>query len=120
MPFDTTEARTVSSTGGEKGVKLARYELIPPTPLLEVAELYGWGAQKYADRNWELGYEWSKSFGALMRHAWLFWSGEDVDAESHKHHMASVIFHAMALIEFDWTHPEFDDRPAVGRGWGGA
>lgn len=107
------EVRTTSSSGGEKGVKPARFDLIPAGPLWQVAEHYGRGAAKYADRNWERGYEWSKSFGALMRHASLFWQGEDYDAETTSHHMAAVAFHALALIEFADTHPEFDDRPAT-------
>lgn len=107
----TSEVRTVSSTGGEKGVKLARFDLLPAGPLSTVAEHYGKGASKYEARNWERGYEWSKSFGALMRHAWAFWGGEDIDVETGSPHMAAVVFHALALLEFAGTHPEFDDRP---------
>jgi len=119
------EVRTVSATGGEKGVKLARFDLMPTEPLRQVAELYGKGAQKYADRNWERGYEWSKSYGALLRHVTAFWSGQDLDEhepdcsdDCTQHtvmpHLASVAWHALALLEFADTHPEFDDRPAVG------
>ncbi len=105
------EVRTTSSTGGQKGTKLARFDLIPSGPLWELAELYGKGANKYQDRNWELGYEWSKSFAALMRHAWLFWAGEDYDEETQAPHMASVAFHSFALLQFMAEHKEFDDRP---------
>jgi hypothetical protein len=104
------EVRTTSSTGGEKGVKPARFDLIPAGPMWEVAEHYGRGAEKYEDRNWERGYEWSKSFGAMMRHAWAFWRGEDCDPETGSHHMAAVVFHALALIEFGRTQRAFDDR----------
>jgi hypothetical protein len=45
-----------------------------------------------------------------MRHAWAFWRGETYDKETGCHHMASVAFHALALIEFTTTKPEFDDR----------
>lgn len=112
MPDETRI--TVSSTGGVKGVKLARFDLIPAGPLWRVAEHYGHGALKYEDRNWERGYEWSKSFGALQRHAWAFWAGEDVDTETGSHHLAAVAFHALALIEFGVKHPDFDDRPEPG------
>lgn len=105
------EVRITSSTGGQKGSKQARYDLIPAGPLRLVAELYGKGAEKYDDRNWELGYDWNLSFAALQRHAWQFWNGEDLDQETGKPHLASVIFHAMALLEFMETHPEFDNRP---------
>lgn len=107
----TDEVRAVSSTGAEKGVKLARYDLLPADPLRQVAEHYGRGAAKYAARNWERGYEWSKSFGAMQRHCWQFWNGEDADAETGSHHMAAVTFHALALLEFASTCPTFDDRP---------
>jgi hypothetical protein len=109
------EVRVTSSTGGEKGQKLARFDLIPKSPLWQVAELYGVGARKYADRNWERGYNWSLSFAALNRHLWQFWAGEDNDAETGLPHLASVVFHAFALMEYAATHPEFDDRP-VSRG----
>ena len=110
MP-NPTERRTVSSTGGEKGSKLARYDLIPAGPLHTLAELYGKGADKYEDRNWERGYEWSLSFAALNRHLWLFWQGVNIDAETGLPHLAAVAWHAFALMEWVNTHPEFDNRP---------
>jgi hypothetical protein len=104
------EVRITSSTGGQKGSKSARYDLIPAEALRTVAELYGKGAEKYEDHNWRRGYDWSLSFAALQRHAWQYWNGEDNDAETGLPHMASVAFHALALIEFAQTHPEFDNR----------
>lgn len=42
------EIRTIDPiTGGEKGMKLARFSLIPPDFLLALAEHYGKGARKY-------------------------------------------------------------------------
>ena len=105
------EVRVTSETGGQKGTKLARFDLIPVQPLWAVAELYGYGTRKYADRNWERGYDWSLSYAAMQRHANLFWSREDNDAETGLPHLAAVAFHALALMEYARTHPEFDDRP---------
>lgn len=104
------EVRITSSTGGQKGSKMARYDLIPAGPLRHLAELYGKGAQKYASHNWRKGYDWSLSFAALNRHLWQFWGGEDVDEETGGPHMAAVAFHAFALLEFMHEHPDFDDR----------
>lgn len=104
------EVRTVSASGGEKGVKLARYDLMPVGPLKQVAEHYGKGAEKYDAHNWRRGYEWSKSYAALQRHAAQFWGGEDIDEETGSHHMAAVVFHALALLEFAESHPDYDDR----------
>ena len=107
------EVRVVDPvTGGAKGKKLARFDLIPVEPLFEVARLYGTGASKYADRNWELGFAWSLAFAAMQRHAWLFWSGESLDSETKRHHLASVVFHAFALMEFEAKCHGVDDRPA--------
>lgn len=105
-----TEIRTVSSTGGEKGTKPARFDLIPVEALTKVAELYGRGAQKYAAHNWRKGYEWSKSYAAMQRHATQFWSGEDIDEEMQLPHLASVVFHALALMTFMEEQKDFDDR----------
>jgi hypothetical protein len=132
------EVRTTSSTGGQKGVKLARFDLVPAGPERELAEHYGRGARKYANHQWRNGYEWSKSIGALFRHANDFKAGKDydvcsnepdncsfVDADGNEyvpeepntcynhtgsHHMAAVAWHAFLLLEFKDTHPDHDDR----------
>lgn len=105
-----TEVRTTSSTGGEKGTKPERYDLIPVEALAKVARLYGEGAKKYAEHNWRKGYEWSKSYAAMQRHANEFWKGVDLDPETGLPHLAAVVFHAMALMTFMDQHPDFDDR----------
>lgn len=104
------EIRTTSATGGEKGTKPERYDLLPIQALAKVAQLYGRGADKYAAHNWRKGYEWSKSYAALQRHATQFWGGEDNDAEMDLPHMASVAFHAFALLTFMEEQRDFDDR----------
>lgn len=134
----TKETRTISSTGGAKGVKLARHDLVPTGPLTELAEHYGVGASKYANHQWRQGYEWSKSYSALMRHLLAFWSGLDYDVCSNdpdgcshvdlegkpfvairedacfnhtgSHHMAAVAWHAFLLLEFKDAHRGHDDR----------
>jgi hypothetical protein len=111
-PSESDEVRVVDPvTGGEKGQKLARYSLIPMLPLRLLAEHYGRGARKYADRNWERGYKWSLSFDALCRHLFAFWNGEDIDPETGSPHLTAVAWHAFALQEFSFTHPAGDDRP---------
>lgn len=104
------EVRSVSATGGEKGTKDERFDLIPPEALAKVARHFGVGARKYAAHNWRRGYEWSKSYAALQRHATQFWAGEDVDAETGSPHMAAVAFHALALLVFMDEQRVFDDR----------
>lgn len=110
MTTSQREVRTESSTGGQKGTKPERYDLIPTEPLAILARLYGFGAQKYEAHNFRKGYEWSKSYAALQRHANQFWGGEDIDSETQLPHMASVAWHAFTLLIFMQEHPDFDDR----------
>lgn len=112
------ETQVKSTTGGVKGQKEARYDLIPGEALEMLARNYGRGARKYDERNWERGYDWSLSFAALNRHLWQFWNGEDMDEEVGLPHLTCVLFHAMALLQFQ-LHPEkyaeFDNRPSTQR-----
>jgi hypothetical protein len=104
--------RVTAPSGGQKGQKLARFGLIPAAEWWEVAELHGRGAQKYSDNNWRKGYPWHLSFDALMRHALAFWRGEERDGETGCAHLASVCFHALALMWFGQHRREYDDRLA--------
>lgn len=109
----SAETRTTSATGGQKGVKDERHDLIPREGLEAIARVYAFGAEKYADHNWRKGYEWSKSYAALMRHMVAFWSGETYDEESGLPHLAHAGFHIMALLtwlEQDGEGSQFDDR----------
>lgn len=111
-PTPLSGAQTISvnaKTGGKKRSKPLRYDLLPVGPMAEVALLYGLGAKLYAPRNWELGYDWSLSYAAMQRHLACFWAGEDWDHDGF-HHLAAVVFHALALMEYGRTHPECDDR----------
>lgn len=104
------EYRVTSSTGGQKNNKLARFDLIPPQALWDLAEHYGRGAEKYEDHNWTRGYPWSLSIAALHRHLNLFQQGEELDPETGTPHIVAVAWHAFTLMTFRHTHPEFDDR----------
>lgn len=102
-------------TGGEKGSKLARFSLIPSEFLWALAEHYGRGARKYADRNWEKGYAWSLSSDALQRHLHQWLLGEDNDEETGSHHLIAVAWHACALFIYQLRGLGTNDvRPTSG------
>lgn len=110
------EVRSVSRTGGEKGVKAQRYDLLPKEALDAIAEVYAFGATKYADHNWRKGYDWGKSYAALQRHVTAFWAGETNDPESGLPHMAHAGFHVFTLLTWlaeQGEGGEFDDRYVV-------
>lgn len=92
-----------------------RYDLIPALPLALVAEVYTLGAKKYADNNWRHGIPWHKMYRALISHANRFWSGESRDPDG-QHHLASVVFMAMSLMEYELTAKQHDDRFVGGGG----
>jgi len=103
------------ATGAAKGVKLARFDLVPMDALIELAEHYGKGEAKYpsdADGtpNWSKGYAWSKSTQAAMRHLSQFIGGEDVDAETSTKHVIAVAWHMFALAHYMNTATGTDDR----------
>jgi hypothetical protein len=116
----TEEVRSVSSTGAKKGVKRARFDMIPTDSLTELARHYGVGAEKYETGeggidNWRLGYEWSKSFAAAYRHLTAAMGGEDIDEETGSKHVIAVAWHMFVLAHWmnDPSKARFDDRQAV-------
>lgn len=90
-----------------------RYDLIPAAALDELARVFTIGAAKYVrDRNWEHGLTYGRVFGALMRHAWAWWRGQDTDPEDGQHHLASVAWCALVLITYQQRRRgDLDGRP---------
>jgi len=95
-----------------------RFDLLPVLPLMEVAKVYTIGAKKYEDRNWEKGISWGRIFGALLRHAFKWWAGERDDKEDGQHHLASVVWCALSLMEYERTHVDLDDRTVLDKPMG--
>jgi len=115
----SNEVMSTSDTGGQKGTKPERYDLIPSEALEALAVHYGrcgtadGVAPKYEDHNWRRGYEFSKSYAALMRHLQAWQRGVDVDEETGSLHMTAVAWHSFALISFALdgeTYGGYDDR----------
>lgn len=110
--FHDVEARvTDPSTGGMKGQKLTQLGALDPLTLIELARVAGMGANKYDDHNFLKGYVFSSSFNAMMRHALLFWAGEDRDEESGRLHMAHAAWNALTLCAFVLRGIGTDNRP---------
>lgn len=109
------EVRVVDpNTGGAKGSKLQRFDLLPWDSLKLVAEHFGRGAAKYEERNWERGYAWGLSAAALHRHFTEWWQfGVDYDDEGF-HHLTAVAWHALVLLAFATRGIGTDDRPYAG------
>lgn len=86
---------------------------IYPQAILEIGEVSLQGAKKYDKGNWQKGAPSTVSYGSLMRHLLKWYKGEDIDPETGCHHIAHVMWNAMAIIYNRDFHPELDDRPFV-------
>lgn len=111
LPDDETkEAKLEPAKRYDKG-KL-RFDLLPGDGVEELVRVFTYGAQKYADRNWELGMSWSRCLASLFRHVWaFFYKHESFDEESGCHHMAHATWNALALVVYDLRKIGTDDRP---------
>jgi len=109
-------------TGVKHDENKIRLELISSEFIFAVGEILTFGAKKYADRNWEDGLDYSRVFGACMRHLWSWWAGKSptcrnflfgtFDDETNFSHL----WHAACCLMFLVTYEErrlgdYDDRP---------
>ena len=86
--------------------KIERYDLIPVKAERYLAILFGCGARKYEERNWEKGLVLQKCIAAVKRHSNLILSGELIDPDDGIPHAAKLMWIGAVLIEFQDTHPE--------------
>ena len=98
-----------------KGVKFdggkLRYDLVNPKALRGMVDILTFGAQKYADRNWEKGMPWSRIIASLKRHLEAIERGEDYDPESGRLHADHLQCNAHFLSSYYDLFPQGDDRP---------
>lgn len=88
------------------------YHLLPSDALEGVVRVLMHGAQKYAERNWESGMNWSRCFNSMMRHSWAWWRGQDLDPDSGLPHVDHVVCNALFLAAY-WRRQDMavhDDR----------
>lgn len=111
---DFVDPQKVAIGGYKADEGKLRYDLFPPDALDAVAGVYTMGANKYSDRNWEVGMKYGRVFAAMMRHAWKWMAGQTYDEVDGQHHLASVAWCALALLHFDLNkqrYKQYDDRP---------
>lgn len=98
---------TDPKTGGQKGSKIERFDLIPAEVRRQDALVYGGGAKKYDDDNWRKGYRWRLSLAAAYRHINAWEQGETYDPELTElvgepvHHLAAARWHMGTLMTFE-------------------
>lgn len=87
--------------------------LIPPRPLVETAQVLEFGVQEYAAWNWSKGFAASRLYGALLRHLFAWWGGEELDRKSGLPHLAHAMCNLLFIMDLRHTKPPgwVDDRP---------
>lgn len=93
--------------------KKVRMDLVPYDAVNEIAKVLTFGAEKYSERNWENGMNWSRAFGALQRHLTIWYQGQDRDKETSLSHLASAGCCLFFLIAWELRQIGIDDRPKL-------
>lgn len=110
-PGQACQSKPVPEGGLRYDKGKVRYELIPTEWIDGLAEVLTQGAEKYADRNWELGMPRSKMWGSFWRHTMKLLKGERYDKESGKHHGFHIAWNILALTTYDLRGIGADDMP---------
>ncbi len=92
--------------------------LLPTRPLEAIARVLDFGARKYAPDNWRKGIAYTRVYGAILRHMWAWWRGEQADPETREHPLAHAACEILFLLEYELgpapRREAFDDRPEKG------
>lgn len=89
------------------------YELLPPDAIREVVKVLQFGANKYAPRNWEKGFDYTRLIGAIKRHTADIELREDFDDETKLLHAAHLVCEALFLLTHQLRGIGRDDRPVL-------
>ena len=88
-------------------------DLISVPAMRGLAEVLRHGAEKYDKHNWAKGMDWSRMYGACLRHITAWANGEDKDPESGLSH----VDHALCCLMFLTTYVKCglgtDDRHPI-------
>lgn len=94
-------------------------QLLPVIPLMRIAEVFGYGAEKYRANSWRdknfRAVAWMRTYGSVLRHLFKWAAGEEYDQESVERgkpmkHLAMAATQLMILIEHTETGSGIDDR----------
>lgn len=117
----TCEARvTAEAAAGRKDDQAkVRADLYSGTAYLATCRGLTYGVTKYAAWNWAKGLQYSRVFGALLRHLFAWYGGQERDAESglsHLDHAGCCLMFLQHYHEKPAMYQRFDDRPITADG----
>ena len=95
---DSGKGREKFESGAVRDVRegKGRYDLVSPLALRRLAQLYERGANKYSERNWEKGMQFSRVLDSMKRHAEQYQEGDRSED-----HLAAVAWNAFVLIHYE-------------------
>lgn len=97
---------------GDDGALQYLIENLSEDDLIAAAEVFAYGAQKYAAWNWAKGMEWSVPVGCYLRHMLHYDDGpQDYDRESGLLHRGHAVCNLLMLQHFLLVARDLDDRP---------
>lgn len=99
------------------GDRKRRLDLVPPALAIGASVAYAEGAAKYGAFNWRESHVEAMTYvAAIMRHAYAFMDGEDVDPESldGKLHLEGIAACVGILLDTFYSGIMIDNRPAKG------
>lgn len=97
------------------GAKKAPLHLVPPALTIGAAEAMADGAQKYGPYNFrDSGIAASVYMGAILRHLYEWWDGDDFTSDSNVHHMKSIAADVGLVLDAMAKGTFVDDRPTKG------
>lgn len=79
---------------------------------VDCANVFGYGAKKYASWNWCKGMKWSVPIACIGRHAFkIIYESEHVDIESGLPHIGHILCNLVMLNTYMHSFPEGNDLP---------
>lgn len=114
-PTQTASPTQIQGIKNDQGKE--RWNLMPFDALREIAKVFTKGANKYSDRNWEKGLDYSRPYSALQRHLAAWWEDrEENDSEWGLSHLAHAGCCLLMLLAYQIRNrnkdkSKFDDRP---------
>jgi hypothetical protein len=96
--------------GKKNDADKVRWELLSVPAIREIAKVMTFGAKKYDAHNWRGGFDWSRLYGAALRHLTSHMEGDSIDSESGLSHLAHAGCCIMFLLEHEIRKLGNDDR----------
>jgi hypothetical protein len=87
-----------------------RLELVPPSAIIALGQVLGYGAAKYSEHNYLKGMAHTRLIGAALRHMFAWIGGEEIDPESGLSHLSHALASIAMLIETKARNVGTDDR----------